>query len=144
MALTINRADVKRKCMIASADTTYDSSIDALIDEMQPAIEFTLDADALNDPDTGLQALLQLGELELVCAEFLAQRFREAGYAEEFQVGAIRVGQLWERGKALLEQGTARLAPYRKALGVSDAGTRLLSTRASRDPLLGITNERRW
>ncbi|MCC6483823.1 MAG: hypothetical protein IT209_03160 [Armatimonadetes bacterium] len=144
MSLTITKADVKRKCMIDAADTTWDAPIESLIDEMQPAIEYTLDESALNDPEAGLQALLQLGVLELIVAEFLAQRFREAGYAEEFQVGAIRIGQLWERGKAIFEQGAARLAPFRKAMGVSDAQTKVLSSSVSHPRLMSSTERKGW
>ena len=134
MALTISTADVKRKCMLASADTTYDASIAALIAEMQPAVEYTLDDDTLGDTaNAGLQAVLRLGVLELIAAEFLAQRFREAGYAEEVQIGGIRLGQVWERGKVLSEQGSARLAPFRKAASMFDADSGLMSTTRDRE-----------
>ncbi len=118
MALAVTRSDVKRKCMVASGDTTYDTAIDALIAEMLPAIEHSLDPAYLLDvSDAGLQAELRLGALELISAEFLAQRSREPGFMEELQVGGVRLGPAWERGRALAEQGAARLAPYRRALG---------------------------
>ena len=40
MAISITRADVKRRLMIATSDTSYDSAVDSLISEMQPAIEY--------------------------------------------------------------------------------------------------------
>ena len=65
MAITITRADVKRKCMIATSDTTYDSAIDSLISEMQPALEYGIAPEYVADTgNTGLQATLKLGILE--------------------------------------------------------------------------------
>ncbi len=128
MSLTITRADVKRKCMIPSAETSLDDAIDDLIAEMQPAIEYTLDPDCLADTsDAALQALLQLGVLELISAELLAQRYREPGFSEELQVGSVRVGPAWERGKALFEQGSERLAPFRRHVGASESAALVLS-----------------
>ncbi len=127
--MTITVDDVKRKCMIAGDDDSHDDSIEARIAEMQPALEFTLDPLYLNETgDAKLQALLQLGALELIAAEFLAQRWREAGFAEEFQAGGVRVGQFWERGKQLLELGTARLAPFRRSLAEASGETRVIAS----------------
>lgn len=39
MAISITTADVKRKVMVASTDTSHDTDIAALIAEMQPVIE---------------------------------------------------------------------------------------------------------
>lgn len=129
--MTIAVDDVKRKCAIAAEETGFDDAIEDLIDEMQPAIERTLDPVYLNDEqDSGLQALLRLGVLELIAAEFLSQRSREPGFAEEFQVGGVRVGPFWERGKQLLELGTARLAPFRRSLADASGETRVLATDA--------------
>ncbi|BCW98983.1 MAG: hypothetical protein KatS3mg024_1810 [Armatimonadota bacterium] len=120
MPLSVTRSDVKRKCMVASSEATYDSAIDALIAEMLPAIEHSLDPMYVQDTsNTGLQAELRLGALELIAAEFLAQRAREPGFMEELQVGGVRLGPAWERGRALAEQGSARLAPYQRALGAA-------------------------
>lgn len=113
MAISITRLEVKRKCMISSSDTSFDSYIESLITEMTPAIEQQIDPLHLaNTADTRLQAALKLGALELVAGELLAQRAREPGFSEELQVGNLRIGQAWERGKALTEAGTLRLAPY--------------------------------
>ena len=136
MPLSVTRSDVKRKCMVASSETTYDSAIDALIAEMLPAIEHSLDPLYLQDAsNAGLQAELRLGALEVIAAEFLAQRAREPGFMDEVQVGGVRLGPAWERGRALAEQGSARLAPYRRALG--GAAQALVASRSPRlAPLL--------
>jgi len=116
MALTITKADVKRKLMIASGDTTYDSAIDSLIAEMQPALEYTIDSAYLSDTgNTGLQATLKLGVLEVICAEFLDQVLREMGASEEFTIAGLTVSERKERGVGLLQQGLERLAPYMKS-----------------------------
>lgn len=129
MSLVISRDDVKRKCMVAATDSTHNDAVDALIAEMAPAIEYTLDPVFLNNTDDeDLQALLSLGALELVAAEFLAQRAREPGFSEDMQVGGIRVGQAWERGKALYEQGTMRLAPFRKSFGPSQGESLIVAS----------------
>ena len=74
MAITITRAEVKRKCMIPAADTTYDFDIDALVAEMQPSIEYAIADEYLSDTgNTRLQATLKLGILEIVSGEFLQQ-----------------------------------------------------------------------
>jgi hypothetical protein len=117
MAITITRADVKRKCMIPTSDTTYDSAIDSSIAEMQPAIEHSIADEYLsNTGDTDLQAALKLGILELISAEFLEQMTREAGAAEQFAIGGLTIGERKERGADLRTRGTARLDPYLKAM----------------------------
>lgn len=117
MAITITKAEVKRKCMIPSADTTYDSSIDSLISEMQPAVEYTVaDAYLADTGNTGLQAALKLGILEIISGEFLQQLAREMGNTEEFSIGGVTIGQMKEWGPAILQQGAARLAPFLKSM----------------------------
>ena len=129
MALTVTLEAVRRESMIEATDTSLDSSISALITEMLPRHEFTIDPLYLADADDAdLRAALALGALELISGEFLAQRYREPGFSEEMQVGNIRVGQAWERGKSLTEQGSTRLAPFRKAMGVSDGQSLLLAS----------------
>jgi len=116
MAITITRADVKRKLMIPSADTTYDSHIDSLISETQPALEYGIDPSYLADTgNAGLQANLKLGMLEMISGEFLEQTLREIGGAEEFAIAGLTVGERKERGIALLQQGAERLAPFMRS-----------------------------
>lgn len=111
MSITITTDDVKRKCMIS--DSTYDSDISALISETQPAIEKRILSVHLdNTGDTDLQALLKLGMLELICAEFLEQLRREPGATEFFEAGKISIGKMYVDGEKLGGQGAERLAPY--------------------------------
>ena len=143
--LTITSDEIKRKCMIGISETGFDADIDALIIEMQPAIEFTIDPDFLSDTaDAGLQASLRLGVLELMAAEFLAQLCRQPGYSEEFSVGGVRVGQFQQRGQELQTAGAARLGPFRKAMGASDGQSRLLSTTLHADRELTAEAARGW
>ena len=122
MAITITRAEVKRKCMIPSSETGYDSDIDALIAEMQPSVEYTIaDSYLSQTSDTKLQAVLKLGILEILSGEFLQQLLRETGASEEFSVGGLSLGARKDLGANLITQGTARLSPFRKAIeGLSD------------------------
>lgn len=134
MAITITRAEVKRKCMIPSSDTTYDSDIDALISEMQPSIEYTIADKYLNDTgNTKLQATLKLGILEILSGEFLQQLYREAGAAEEVRAGGMTIGARREYGLQLVEQGAARLRPFRKALEGLSGETGVASTTRDTD-----------
>ncbi|MDO8588961.1 MAG: hypothetical protein Q7T82_18195 [Armatimonadota bacterium] len=120
MAISITKTDVKRKLMIATGDTSYDSAIDSLIAEMQPAVEYSVEPSYLADTgNSGLQATLKLGLLEIVCGEFLEQVLREVGASEEFTIAGMTLGDRKERGAALLQQGTDRLAPYLKARAAS-------------------------
>jgi hypothetical protein len=113
MSISITTADVKRKAMIASADTSHDSDITALITEMQPAIEREIDPASLSDTsDTGLQALLKLGILEIITGELLEQLMRESGAGETFAAAGITIGPALRIGPDLVLQGKARLAPY--------------------------------
>jgi hypothetical protein len=122
MAISITKAEIKRKCRISSSDTTYDSDIDALISEMQPSIEYTIASMYLNDTlNTNLQATLKLGILEVMSGEFLQQISREYGSSETLSIGGVSIGTAPKHGEALIEQGLARLRPFRKAIdGLSD------------------------
>lgn len=117
MSITITKADIKRKCMIPSADTTYDTSIDSLISEMQPAVEYTIADQYLADTgNTNLQALLKLGILEIISGEFLQQLARETGNTEDFSVGGVSIGEIKVRGPELFKQGETRLASFLKSV----------------------------
>lgn len=126
MAITISTADIKRKAMIASADTTYDSAIASLITEMQAALEYSIAEIYLNDTgDTGLQAALKLGMLEIITGEFLEQLRNEPGRLEQVSIAGVSLGPSVPRGADLIQQGATRLQPYLKAalpmLAESDA-----------------------
>lgn len=139
MAITITTADVKRKCMIPSGDTTYDSSIASLISEMQPAVEFTIADSYLADTgNTGLQAAMKLGILEIISGEFLQQLAREMGNTEEFSIGGVTVGEIKERGPVMLQQGAARIAPYLKSVQPMMAESTICSTTEGVEPAFSI------
>ncbi len=114
MAITITTAEVKRKAMISVSD--YDTSISALITEMQPALEYSIaDSYLAATSDANLQATLKLGMLEIITGEFLEQLRREVGGAEQFGVAGLTVGLAVQTGVELIEQGATRLAPYLKS-----------------------------
>ncbi|MEN6521273.1 MAG: hypothetical protein ABFD46_09015 [Armatimonadota bacterium] len=136
MAISITNADVKRKCMLPAADTTYDTSIDALIAEMQPAVEFTIADNYLADTaNTRLQSALKLGILEVVSGEFLQQLAREIGSTEEFSIGGVTIGQIKEHGPVLVQQGAARLAPFLKSMQQMMAESSISSTTKDTEPV---------
>ena len=113
MSISISASDVKRKAMIPAADTSYDTDITALIGEMQPALEAEVLADYLDDTsNTGLQAVLKLGLLEIMTGEFLEQLLRAEGAGESFAAGGVTIGTPLRTGPDLIAQGRNRLAPY--------------------------------
>jgi hypothetical protein len=122
MSLTITVADVKRKCRLSVTD--YDTDIQSLITETKPVIEYAIADRYLNDTsNTGLQATLQLGALEVISGEMLSQLLREEGATEQLQVGDFTIGDRPQRNRTinlidpygLKTQGWNRLAPYLKA-----------------------------
>lgn len=134
MAITITRADVKRKCMIASSDTTRDSDIDALIAEMQPSIQYTIADEYLAaTTNVNLQAVLKLGITEIIGGECLQQINRQLGVSEQISVGGISVGARQEHGAKLLAQGTARLRPFLKAINGAADEAAITSTTTNSD-----------
>ena len=139
MAITITRADVKRKSMIPTSDTTYDSSIDGLISEMQAAVEYSIaDAYLTDTGNVGLQAALKLGMLEVISGEFLQQLARQAGNLEQFSVGGVTLGEMKERGPALVQQGTARLAPFLKSMQPMMSESSVKSTTRDSEPTFDL------
>ena len=143
MAITITTADVKRKAMIPSSETGYDSAISALITEMQGPLEYSIADVYLSDTAEKLQATLKLGILEIITGEFLEQLRRELGNAEEFSVAGVTLGAAAQCGVELIQQGAARLAPYLKgALPVmSESGAK--STTEGEDTIFS-TDEEVW
>lgn len=116
MQFSISVSDIKRKSMIADAVTTYDSAISSLITEMQPALEYLIDnAYLLNTSDSGLQAVIKLGIIEVLSGEFICQLLREEGRLESFGVGGITIGESKLDGSSLVLQGNERLLPYMKS-----------------------------
>jgi hypothetical protein len=139
MAITITKADVKRKCMIPTSDTTYDPQIDSLIAEMQAAVEYTVADAYLSDTGSiGLQAALKLGVLETIAGEFLQQLAREFGNMEQFSIGGVTIGEMKERGPALVQQGAARLAPFLKSVQPMMAESAISSSTRETEPAFGL------
>ncbi len=141
MAITITTAEVKRKAMIPSSETGYDSSIGALIAEMQPALEYSIADIYLNDPSEKLQATLKLGMLEIMTGEFIEQLRREPGNAEEFSVAGVSIGAAAKCGVELIQQGAARLAPYFKAAAPAMSESAASSTTKDRDTIFSADEE---
>lgn len=122
MSLSVTRARVKEKCGIA--DSSSDSAIDNLIAEMVPAIEFSVSPEFVADTsNTGLQALLNLGALELVCGEFLDQLLRPPGTSEGLSMFGLTLSPAPPSG--IGAQGAARLAPYLKDAPESRSASRV-------------------
>lgn len=139
MAITITSADIKRKCMISTSDTTYDSSISSLIAEMQPALEYTIDPVTLsNTTDTRLQAALKLGILEIMAGEFLQQLEREFGSMEAITVAGVNIGEMKAKGSLLVQQGTARLVPFLKTVTTAADESAVSSTTSGTDRVFSL------
>lgn len=142
MAISITVADVKRKAMIGSGDTAYDSAISALISEMQPAIEHSIaDCHLQNTTDTGLQAALKLGILEIITGEFLEQLRRQLGATEEFSIAGVSIGASASRGADLVQQGASRLSPYLNAALPMAVDTASSSSTADADTTFSVQEE---
>lgn len=129
MSLTVTRARVKEKCGIA--DTTYDSTLDNLIAEIVPTLEYVLGAEYLADTGNApLQATLNLGAAEIVCAEFLEQLARQPGAGETIVLEGFELRPSFEAAADLRRRALARLQPFAKrdignaAGGVAAAGER--------------------
>lgn len=130
MSLTVTRVRVKEKCGIAAS--TYDSTIDNLIAEVVPTLEYQIRSDHLADSGNGgLQATLSLGATEIVCAEFLDQLAREPGGSETVTVGELSFSPSDAPQRRLRESGWRRLRPYlktdpsgRTAISAQVAGTK--------------------
>jgi len=114
--LTVTRAAVKRKLRLTTNE--YDSEIDALIDEMVPALRYAIDPEYLNTSDADLLATLNLGALEVVAGEMSATLYRELGAWTGFRLGWLQVDPPALRNPrdptGLKAQGYARLKPFLK------------------------------
>lgn len=120
MGIVVTRDAVKRTAAVSSS--TYDAQIDALIAELTPVIEYTLSAEALADPE--LAPILSRAATEIIAGEFLAQRLREQGATEAFEVGGVRIGESPQARAnlndpfGLVQQGWSRLAALLKPVYV--------------------------
>ncbi len=117
MSLSLTRERVKQKCGIAVSD--YDSQIDTIIAEHLSVIEFAIRdeilADTLNAP---LQATLNLGALEIVSGETLAELHRGLGALDCLKLGGDLLIPFNHRPPmdpfGLVAAGRARLRPFLK------------------------------
>ena len=113
MALSVTRARVKEKCGIAG--TTYDATIDNLISEMAGVIEYFIRPEYVADTgNAGLQATLNLGATEIVCAEIMEQLAREPGASEKLVIGDLSLEPANGPAFFIRKQGWNRLKPYLK------------------------------
>ncbi|MCS7190159.1 MAG: hypothetical protein NZ843_01005, partial [Fimbriimonadales bacterium] len=87
--LTVTRADVKRKLRLTT--NAYDAEIDALIDEMLPALRYAIEPEYLQTSDADLRATLNLGALEMIAGEMHATLWRELGAWTGFRLGWLQV-----------------------------------------------------
>ncbi|MCS6922763.1 MAG: hypothetical protein NZM10_00135 [Fimbriimonadales bacterium] len=112
--LTVTRADVKRKLRLTT--NAYDAEIDALIDEMLPALRYAIEPEYLQTSDADLRATLNLGALEMIAGEMHATLWRELGAWTGFRLGWLQVLPPTPRDPAdpsgLKAQGYARLKPF--------------------------------
>ena len=144
MPISISSADIKRKAMIDASNTNYDSLISSLISEMLPPLQYSIADCYLTDTsNSGLQATLSLGMLEIITGEFIEQLRREFGATEEFSIPGVSIGASTLRGADLIQQGATRLAPYLKStLPMMSEGTVLNST-SDKDTEFSL-NEEVW
>lgn len=114
--LTVSRADVKRKLRLTTNE--YDWEIDALIDEMLPALRYAIEPNYLATSDADLLATLNLGALEIVAGEMGATLYRELGAWTGFRIGWLQASPPALRDPSdpmgLKAQGYARLKPFLK------------------------------
>ncbi len=124
MALTVTRSRVKEKCAIVDSD--FDSTIDNLIAEFVPVIEYSLlDSFLADGANTGLQATLNLGAVEIICGELLAQQSREVGATDTIHLGDVSIKPGCGCFGDLIIKGWSRLRPYLKldpGLAVANGG----------------------
>ena len=131
MSLSVTRARVKEKCGIAA--TTYDSTIDNLIVELIPVIQFAIRDEHIADTgNAGLQATLNLGAAEIVGAEFLDQLEREPGATETVTVGGLTIRPDGSPAETLKDSGWGRLRPYLKADPSETSGLRVTAAPGKR------------
>ncbi|MFQ3549972.1 MAG: hypothetical protein SNJ70_09515 [Armatimonadota bacterium] len=135
MAFSISVSDVKRKAMISSTYAGYDTAISNLISEIQPVLEYSIHPNFLEDiSNSGLQATLRLGILEVITGEFIEQLKREFGKGDMVEIGGIKLGESTTNGLSLIEQGLFRLSPYTRG-NISSIGETYCHTSTMEDPI---------
>lgn len=102
---------IRDKCRIA--DGSLDTHIAALVDELQPAIQFAIRPEILASTDSSLVATVNLAITEIVSAELLEERVRDASILTSSTPDSSMVGlRVSDR---LRHRGWVRLKPYLKS-----------------------------
>ena len=133
MSLIVTTAKVKERAGISVS--TYDTKIGTLITDWLAMLEYAIEPQYIIDTgNTGLQATLNLGALEMIAGEFLAQLTREPGGSEGLFFGWLEVRPAFRNLNdpfGLKAQGALRLLPFLKhkdklqgSLGVLVGGNR--------------------
>ncbi len=121
MSLTVTRDAVKAKAAIDGS--TYDSAIDDLIDEWVPVLEFAIIPAELSDATAGLVSTLDLGAVEVIAGEFIAQLARSPGAYDSIKIGDLEIRPFFRPlasdPSGLKDQGRRRLRPFLKPEAVS-------------------------
>jgi len=115
MSLYVSLTKLKERAGVSG--TAFDSEANNLITDYVAAIERALRPDALADPDSGLQATLNLAALEIVAGEFCAQLWRKPGWADSVVVFGLEFRPAYAGGdptdpSGLKGQGWERLRPW--------------------------------
>lgn len=104
-------ARVRDKCRIS--DGSMDTHIATLVDELQPVIQFAIRPEVVASTDASLVATLNLAITEIVCAELLEERVRDASILTSSTPDSSMVGlRVSDR---LRHRGWLRLKPYLKS-----------------------------
>ncbi|MBS1721794.1 MAG: hypothetical protein JSS66_02175 [Armatimonadetes bacterium] len=135
MSLVVTTSKVKERAGIGGS--TYDTKISNLITDWVAMLEYAIAPSFLNDTgNTGLQATLNLGAVEMVAGEFLAQLAREPGGSESLVFGWLSVRPAYTNLAdpfGIKAQGLARLMPFLKHPDVLQGSVGVL-TGGSREP----------
>lgn len=129
MVLTISLERVKAKSGLTGSD--YDAAASALIAELGPAVEASIDPAHLSpQAGPGVRAVLELAATEIVAGELLEQTWREPGLLDKVRIGPLSVEpppvDVLRGLLGLRERGWARLAPY-LGPGPSSAPSRVIA-----------------
>ena len=112
---------IKEKCRII--DSAQDSAITNTIAEVTPVVSLAIQPEALASTDAGVSATISLAITEIVCAEVLEERVRDAGIL----TGSIGVDPgtlVLKTADRLRHRGWGRLRPFLRT-SIRDAPVRV-------------------
>lgn len=117
MSLSVTLSQVQERCGLDS--TEYTTPITNLINQTLGALEYAIqDPYLLDISNSGLQATLNLGALEILSGEFFAQLLRYPGTFDSVFVGGLEIQPATFSDRSdptgLRLQGWERLRPYLK------------------------------